>query len=214
MNSFFRKLRWLAQRPDKETDLREELQVHLQEEAEQRRRDGLAEDEARWAARRDLGNLALVGENTRAAWGWVRLEQFARDAVYGLRQVQRNPAFSAIAVATLALGIGGITAMFSAVDAVLIRRLPYADADRLVIVWDESRKSGDPPKLGPTPAEWLEWRRLNSVFADIASTQPAAATLSGESEPEQVPARKTTGNLWNVLGVKPLIGRAFTEEED
>src|SRR5215472_7910045 len=214
MNSFFRRLRWLAQRPDKETQLHEELQLHLEEEAEQQQRDGLAEADARWAARRDLGNLALVEENTRAAWGWTRLEQSARDAAYGLRQVQRNPAFSAIAVATLALGIGGITAMFSAVDAVLIRRLPYADADRLVIVWDESRKSGDPPKLNPTPAEWLEWRRLNSVFTDIAAAQPAAATLSGDSEPEQVPARKTTGNLWNVLGVKPLIGRAFTEAED
>jgi putative ABC transport system permease protein len=214
MSSFFRKLRWLARRPEKEAELREELRLHLEEETAQRRKEGLAEDRARWAARRELGNVALIEENTRVAWGWTRLEQFARDAVYGLRQVQRNPAFSAIAVATLALGIGGITAMFSAVDTVLIRRLPYADADRLVIVWDESRKSGDNPKLGPTPAEWLEWRRLNSVFTDIAATQPAAATLSGDSEPEQVPARKTTGNLWSVLGIKPLIGRAFTEEED
>ena len=73
----------------------------------------------------------------RDVWGWTRLEQLARDAAYGLRQVRRNPVFSAIAIATLALGIGGITAMFSAFDAVLIRPLPYADADRLVMIWDD-----------------------------------------------------------------------------
>ena len=122
--------------------------------------------------------------------------------------------FSAIAIATLALGIGGITAMFSAVDAVLIHPLPYADADRLVMIWDDLHKSGDLAKQFPTPAEWLEWRRHNTVFTDIAATQPATASLSGDSEPEQVQARKATGNLWNVLGVKPLIGRGFTEEED
>ena len=86
MKSFFRKLRWLTQRPDKEAELREELQFHLNEEAEQRQQNRLPEDKARCAARRELGNLALVEENTRAAWGWTRLEQLARDAGYGLRQ--------------------------------------------------------------------------------------------------------------------------------
>ena len=124
MNSFFHKLRWLRRRADKEAELREELQFHLEQDAEQRRDDGLTEREARWAARRELGNVALVQEGTRAAWGWARLEQFARDAGYGWRQVRRNPLFSGIAIATLALGIGGVTAMFSAFDAVLIR--PHA----------------------------------------------------------------------------------------
>jgi hypothetical protein len=128
MNSFFRKLRWLTQRSDREAELREELQFHLAEEAEQRQEDGSRKDEARWAARRELGNRALVEESTRATWGWTRLEQFARDAGYGMRQVRRNPLFSGLAIATLALGIGGITAMFSAFDAVLIRPLPYADS--------------------------------------------------------------------------------------
>src|SRR5215831_6820269 len=132
MNSFFRKLLWLVRRPDREAELHEELQFHLKEEAEECEEDGLTEDEARWTARRDLGNLMLVEENTRREWGWTQMEQFARDARYGLRQVRRNPVFSAIAIATLALGIGGITAMFSAFNSVLIRPLPYAGADRLV----------------------------------------------------------------------------------
>ena len=111
-------------------------------------------------------------EETRlVTWGWTRLEQLARDVGYGLRQVRRNPAFSAIAIATLALGIGVNTAMFSAVDAVLIRPLPYADAGRLVMIWDEMSRIGF-PKYFSTPAEWHEWRRHNTVFTDIAATQP------------------------------------------
>ncbi|MGH9657210.1 MAG: ABC transporter permease, partial [Bryobacteraceae bacterium] len=213
MNSFFRKLRWLTQRAEKDAELREELQFHLAQEAEQLQEDRLTEDEARWTARRELGNLTRVQENTRAAWGWMRLEQLARDAGYGLRQLRRNSVFSAIAIATLALGIGGITAMFSAFDTILIRPLPYADPDRLVMIWDDMTGEGRSGH-SPAPAEWLEWRRHNTVFTDIAATQPGEATLSGDTEPEQVPARKTTASLWSVLGVKPLIGRVFTEEED
>jgi len=200
------------ERSDKEAELLEELQFHLAEEAEERRANGLPEDESRWAARRELGNLTLVEENTRAVWGWTRLEQLARDAGYGLRQLRRNPGFSFIAIGTLALGIGGITAIFSAFDTILIRPLPYADADRLVMVWDDLSRKGS--KSYPAPAEWLAWRRDNTVFTGIALTQLAAATLSGDAEPEQVPARKTSANLWDVLRVKPLIGRVFTEEED
>jgi len=214
MNSLLRKLRWLTQRTDKEAELREELRFHVEEEAEQRRNGGLEEDAARFASRRELGNLALVQENTRAAWGWAPLEQLTRDAAHGLRQVRRGPLMSCLAIATLALGIGGITAMFSAFDAVLIRPLPYADADRLVMIWNRMRNQDATSKHQPTPAEYLEWRRLNTVFVDLAATQPADATLSGDSNPEQVPARKVTWTLWRVLGVPPILGRGFTEEED
>jgi putative ABC transport system permease protein len=214
MNSFFRKLQWLTRRPDKEAELREELQFHLEEEAEQRQDDGLTGEAARRAARRELGNLALVEENTRTAWGWARLEHLGRDAGYALRQIRRNPMFSGLAIATLALGIGGITAMFSAFDAVLIRPLPYADADKLVMIWDRMRDQDIMTKHQPAPAEYIQWRRLNTVFVDLAASQPADATLSGDGEPEQVPARKVSWTLWNVLGVPPMLGRGFTEDED
>src|ERR1700756_1453781 len=214
MNSFFRKLLWLTQRRDKQAELRKELEFHLEEEAEERHERGLQEDEARWAARRDFGNVSLVEEATRREWGWTRLEQLARDAAYGLRQIRRNPGISAIAIATLALGIGGITAMFSAFDAVLVRPLPYADADRLVMIWENMGKADVTSKHQPTPAEWIEWRRLNTVFTDLACSQPVEATLSGDGEPEQVPARKVTWTFWSVLGVQPMLGRAFSEDED
>src|SRR5206468_2004637 len=135
--------RWLTRRSEKEAELREELHFHLDKEAEQRQDDGLTEGDARWAALRELGNLALLEEDTRAAWGWTRLEQFARDAGYGLRQLRRNP-----------------------------------------------------------------------VFTDLATSQPGDVTLSGDGEPEQVPARKVTWTFWSVLGVQPMLGRVFTDDED
>src|SRR5207237_1359734 len=111
--------------------------------------------------------------------------------------------------------IRGTTAMFGVFDAVLVRPLPYADADRLVMVWDWETGGTDlTSRFNSTPAEWIEWRRLNTVFTDLACTQPADATLSGHGEPELVPARKVTWTFWSVLGVQPMIGCAFTEDED
>ncbi len=214
MNSLFRKLMSLIRRADKEAELHAELQFHLEEEAEERRDEGLTVEAARSAARRNLGNLVLVQESTRAAWGWPRLEHLARDAGHGLRQVRRNPVFSGLAIGTLALGIGGITAMFSAFDAVLIRPLPYPDADRLVMIWDRMADQDITTKQQPAPAEFIEWRRLNNVFVDLAATQPVDITVSGDGEPEHVPARKASWTLWNVLRVAPMLGRGFTEAED
>ena len=157
--------------------------------------------------------MTLLHRRSARQGAW--LEAIWRDVRYGLRQVRRNPSFSAIAIATLALGIGGTTAMFSVFDAVLVRPLPYADADRLVMVWDwETGETDVTSRHNSTPAEWIEWRRLNTVFTDLACTQPADATLSGDGEPELVPARKVTWTFWSVLGVQPMLGRVFTEDED
>jgi len=143
----------------------------------------------------------------------ILLYQLRRDIRDGWRQLQRKPGFSAVAIATLALGIGANTAIFSAVDAVLIRPLPYTDADRLVMVWDDVRRT-DSRHFFTTPPEWSEWRRQNTVFTDIAASQSGAAVLSDDGEPEAVPARKVSANFWSVLDVKPLLGRVFTENED
>ena len=132
-----------------------------------------------------------------------------RDLRYALRQLRRDPSFSAIAIATLALGIGANAAMFSAVDTVLIRPLPYVDAGRLVMLWDEMSHIGF-PKHYSTPAEWREWRRHNTVFSDIAATESGQAVLSNDGDPEELPSRRVTGNFWTVLGVHPHLGRVFT----
>ncbi len=205
--------RWLR-RDDPEANLERELTFHIEERVADMVRSGVSEEVARRQVRLEFGAAEQVKDECRdvrpARWA----ETFVQDVRYAWRNLRRNPGFTAVAVATLALGIGGLTAMFSAFDTILIRPLPYADPDRLVMVWDNLDKSDDRHKSAPAPAEWYEWRRLNTVFTDIASTQPADATLSGDAQPEQVPARKATGNLWSVLGVKPLIGRVFNEEED
>jgi hypothetical protein len=175
-------------RARKELDLEREIQDHLALEAEESDRLG---------AERAFGNTVMVKEDVREAWGWAGVERFLQDVRYGLRQVRHNPTFSAIAIATLALGIGVNTAMFSAVDAVLLRALPYTDAGRLVMIWDDMSHIGF-PKHNTTPPEWQEWRSKNTVFTDIAATESGPATLSGDGEPEQVPGRKVTGNLWSV----------------
>src|SRR5215510_883345 len=192
-------------REQKERDLEREIRNHLELEAEESEERG---------ARLAFGNIARVKEDVRVEWGWTRLEQVARDAGYGLRQLRRNPVFSVVAIATLALGIGGIAAMFSAFDTILIRPLPYVDAGRLVMIWDEMSNRDVTTKLMPAPAEVIEWRRLNTVFTDVATTQPADAALSGDGDPEEVPARKATWNLFSVLGVQPMLGRVFSEDED
>jgi predicted permease len=207
-------LRWVFNRTKAEADLDDEVQAFLDMAAEDARRNGAAPDEARRLAALQLGGAEQVKERVRTGrhGGW--LDEIARDVRYALRQLRRTPAFSVIAVATLALGIGGTTAMFSAFDAVLIRPLPYAEADRLVMIWDDMGAKDITARHNPPPAEWIEWRRLNTVFTDLACSQPAEPTISGDGEPEQVPARKVTWTFWSVLGVRPVLGRVFTEDED
>ena len=208
-------VRWIFRRNQAERDLNDELQTFVDMAAADEIRDGATGAEARRRAAVQLGGMEQAKERVRGARHGAWLDVAGRDVRYGLRQVRRNPAFSAIAIATLALGIGGTTAMFSVFDAVLVRPLPYADADRLVMVWDRETDETDVnSRFNATPAEWIEWRRLNTVFTDLASTQAADATLSGDGDPELVPARKVTWTFWSVLGVQPMLGRVFTEDED
>ena len=207
-------VRWIANRNKAEQDLDDELRAFVEMAAADEIRHGATAADARRRAVLQLGGLDQTKEQVRAGrhGGW--LDVAGRDIRHGFRQVRRNPVFSAIAIATLALGIGVNTAMFSAVDAVLIRPLPYGDADRLVMVWDDSTRTGGESKFFSTPPEWHEWRRHNTVFTDIAASQPGDAIVSGDGEPEELSARKVSGNFWSVLGVQPLVGRVFSEEED
>ena len=118
-----------------------------------------------------------------------------------------------MAIATLALGIGANTAIFSTINDVLFRPLPYGDPDRIVMVWEDVSYLGF-PRNTPAPANYLDWKARNRVFTDIAATRGAAANLTSGGPPEQVLGRRATANFFGVLDVKPLVGRTFTDEED
>jgi len=135
------------------------------------------------------------------------------DLRYGFRLLIKSPAFTSTAVLALALGIGANTAIFSLVDRVLIRPLPYADADRLVMVWEDASFLSF-PRNTPAPANYVDWKSQNQVFTDLAATRGRIASLTGDGNPETILGRGVTANLFDVLGVKPLLGRTFTEQED
>src|SRR5882762_3095309 len=132
---------------------------------------------------------------------------------YTFRQITKTPGFFAIAIAALALGIGANTAIFSAVEAVLLKPLPYEQPDRLMIVWEDMSFIGFANNT-PAPANFFFWRAENRVFTDMAATRFVTASLTGDGQPEQLSGKKVTPNFFDVLGVQPAVGRPFTAEED
>src|SRR5215211_7037252 len=134
MTSLSRRVRWWLQRRRREEELHEELQFHLAEETGARQADGLPADEAVWAARRDLGNVTVLREDARTLWSWVLLEQLAQDVRYGLRGMSKHRLFTGLAALSLALGIGANTAIYSFMDAILLRSLPVGNPASLVVV--------------------------------------------------------------------------------
>jgi len=138
---------------------------------------------------------------------------FLTNLRYTFRQITNNPGFFALAVAALALGIGANTAIFSAVEAVLLRSLPYSQPDRLAVVWEDASFIGFAFNT-PAPANYLDWRARNQVFTDMLATRFVTASLTGDGHPEQLSGKKLTPNFFDVLGVQPVAGRPFTVEED
>src|SRR4051794_8648209 len=121
--------------------------------------------------------------------------QFLTDLRHGLRLLKHSPGFTAVAVGALALGIGANTAIFSTVDAVLLRPLPYADPDRVVMVWEDGSYAGF-PKNTPAPGNFTDWKRRNHVFADMAATRSGSANLTADGPPEQVIGNAVTANFF------------------
>jgi predicted permease len=214
MRAFLRKLRWSIERRRKEEELREELEFHLAEDADERRVDGVARDEAQSAARREFGSLARITEDTRAAWGWPKAEQFTQDVKYAARMVRRTPGFAAAVIVSLALGIGANTAIFSVVYSVLLKPLPYPHAERMYsaqVVIPERR--GQIPSLPATVQAYLEWRKTTTAFADISALRPWECTLTGDGEPERVGGARVSANFFSFLGVPIARGRDVAADD-
>ena len=196
----------------KESELDEEIRFHLSEEADERVDAGIAADQARIAARKDFGNVTLVREATREAWGWGGAERLIQDGRYALRMVRRHPGFSAVAVLTLSLGIGATTAILNVVNGLLLRQLPFPDADRLVVLFATTPKRG----IYQDTTSFLDfsaWKNQSHEFTDAAAYQPDRFTITGDGAPEPVTGLHASHELFAVVGVSPIIGRHFDKQE-
>jgi putative ABC transport system permease protein len=196
-----------------DAELDEELRVHLSMAQRDRVDRGESEAEASVNARRQFGNALLVKETCRDMWGWTALENFVRDLRHALRQLRNHPGFTAVAIGTLALGIGSTTAMFSVVKGVLLEPLQYRDPSRLFLAYSHF------PLLkwqkGPVNARHFdEWRARCRECESVALVNGVAFSVSGRGEPRRVPGLRVSANLFRTLGVVPALGRDFLPEEE
>jgi putative ABC transport system permease protein len=209
--------------PAREAEIVEELAQHLEDQYAELSSGGAAPEEAYRAALAELSASEMLQQELRRVERTVAQEPIElgtngkrnmitdlwQDLRYGARMLLKNPAFTAIAVITLALGVGANTAIFSVVNAVLIRAFPYREADRLVIVWETRR--GEQNTV--SPANFFDWQDQNGVFDGVAAYADTRVNFIGDGGPEEIPAQRTTANLFSVLGVNALLGRTFAEED-
>jgi putative ABC transport system permease protein len=198
----------------REKDLERELASHLNLEAEEQLEAGLPLDQARYAAQRALGNTTAIKEEVREMWGWTSFERLGQDLRYAIRTLLRSPGFTLVAALTLALGIGANTAMFSVIYGVLLRPLPYRDADRVALV--HVHFSPQNTEYGTMSiADYLDWKARNRAFEDPAIFSNASWTfdLVGAGEPVEVSGCAVTENFFSVLRAAPMLGRVFRSSE-
>lgn len=204
-------MRWWHK--SREDDLEREIAFHLELEAEELQENGLSPQEARYAARRAFGNTTYIKEEVRGMWGWNWVERLVQDLRYSLRTARKTPAFAATVIITLALGIGINTAVFSVVNAVLLRKPSYVDPDRLVTLHQRFPILGD-VWLGTSPGEYLDYRERTRAFAFVAGYEDETFDLTGDIEPRHLQAQRITHTLFSTLGVQPLLGRPFVAADE
>ncbi len=205
------RLRVLFRRGAVETEMNDELRFHFEQEVEKYVESGLTREEAQRRARLAFGSEEEAKEECREAWGVSFIETAIQDLRYGLRQLRRNPGFTAVAVITLALGIGANTAIFSVVNGVLLNPLPYPQPDQLVTL-HESKPNFETGSI--SYPNFLDWQKENHTFSSMAVARHDSFTLTGVGDAEQVSAEFISSTFFSLLGVKPVIGRTFTPDEN
>ncbi|MFL5580763.1 MAG: ADOP family duplicated permease [Gemmatimonadaceae bacterium] len=209
-----RRLRLLTRRRGFEHDLDDELRFHIEMQAAKHAARGLSPAEARALAEREFGGVERFKDEVRDVRGATFLDDVTRDVRYGVRSLRRAPAFVAVAVLCLGLGIGANAAIFSVVDAVLLRPLPYAEPERLVRAY-ESMRSWGPNSTGSVSwMNYLQWRTDSRSFEELVAYLGGSADMQGRGEPERIRRVASTDNLFRTLGVKPLLGRTFLPGEE
>src|SRR6266478_161728 len=194
-------------------DLSEEIHEHLEEKIEELVASGMPRKEAAAAARREFGNVTLMEEDSRRVWRWPSIEDFFMDVRYGVRMLRKNPGFTAVAVLTLALGIGANTAVFGVVNAVLLRPLPFKQPSRLMMLFEGIPKLGF-PKMGFSAPDLAVFERAQKSFESIGVYQNKYFNISGDKEPERLMSARISSSVFPMLGAEPMLGRTFTIGED
>lgn len=210
MRRFFRRLTYFLHRRQLERDLAEELETHRSLRQARLEESGVPRDEAARASRRALGNLTLAAEDVHDIWVWRWLEELARDLRHAVRLLRRSPGFTSVAVLSLGLGIGVNSAMFTVVESVLLRPLPYDEPDRLMMVY--SVGSFGPVRFRDgnfTEADYVELRKLDA-FSQLAAFSTSPASVTGDGEPVRVPRTQVTETFFPLMGVQPALGRALS----
>ena len=207
------RIKALVRRRQLDRDLEDEVRFHLAMRKEKYQQAGLRAEEAYVATQRRFGNIVLLKEVTREMWTFVSLETFWRDARFGARTLRKNPGFTALAVLTLALGIGATTAIFSVVNTVLLRPLPYRDSGRLVMVfWSNPAWGQD--RIPLCVADFDDWKASNHAFDQPTVFGTNRYNYTGGQEPQQIMGARVSPGFFSTLGVEPALGRGFLPEEE
>ena len=223
-----RRLARIFDRDRAASELDEEMRLHVELRARQLRERGLSPVEAGYAARRRFGNPLAAHDSSAGVWGWNIWERFIQDVRHALRSLSKSPGFAAVAVATLAAGLGMNTAVFSVVNAVMLRRLPYPEPGRLVSLWEEQLKpdrenfnssgmqagsAGSLLRTTVSVANIADYAG-SGAFAGMASYDFRAANLTGIGSPERIAGEAVSAGFFEVLGAAPVLGRTFTAADD
>ena len=213
LDDLFIRLRALFQRKAVETELDEELRFHFEQHVEKFLAAGLTREEATRRARLEFGGLDQVKEECRDARGTHFIETFLQDIYYGLRMLRKSPGFTAVAVLTLALGIGANTAIFSYVNAWIIKPLAYPQADRLMVLLSHDTKKGWTSTGVTSNADFLDYAQQNTSFEQIVPWTTWYFNLTGDGPPDRVLGGMVGWNFFQTLGAQPMLGRTFVPQE-
>jgi predicted permease len=212
LHRFIRPLRALFNKSKLEQDMAEEMRFHLEQRTAGNLADGMGPDEAPYAARRQFGNVASIQEQAREGRGWRWLERLAQDLRLGGRSLAQSPGFTGIAIVTLGLGIGANTSMFSLLNGIMLKPLPFAHLAQLERIY---RATAQNQAGNISPADFLDLQRARDGYGDVAAYTPASVSLAEPGHPaEMAYAARATANFFPLLGVQPQLGRAFRPAED
>jgi predicted permease len=214
LSEFWRRLGMLVRRERFARELEEEMRLHRELKEKELIADGVTEREARHAAHRQFGNELNLRERGGEAWGWRWLEDFAQDLRFGARVLRKSPGFTVVAVVTLALGIGANTAIFAVVNGVLLRAMPFPEAERLFLVSFISQHGPFELPPGLSDRNYLEFRSQDQIFENLTSFGSTRVNLTGAGDPVQLPAAMVTTEFFATLRTNPEIGRGFLAGED